>query len=149
MIRILVADSHPLIRNALKGILERESDMRVTGDAENSQQVIACVRKSNPGILITSLSLKGEGALDMIRKVRRRYPNLSVIVLTLHPKERFAVETIKAGASGFLPKDVAPDEIIKAVRKVAGGEKYIPVSLSEKLNDPSEILSRKPRKSRR
>ncbi len=133
MIKIVVADNHPLVRKSLTEILEREADMRVTGEAENSQQVSERVKQTGPNVLITSLSLEGKETLNMIKDLNRLHPRLSVLVLTMHPADHFASRTLSAGASGFLTKDVPPEDIIRAVRTVVKGEKYIPPSLAERL----------------
>ncbi len=133
MIKVFVTDTHPLVRKMLRETLEREPDMRVTGEAENTQQVMDGVKDTRPDIIITSLSLPGMGSLSMISDVKRLYPQLPVLVLTMHPEELFAVQTLKSGASGYLTKDMPPGEILKAVRTLVSGKKYIPSSLAERL----------------
>jgi two-component system, NarL family, invasion response regulator UvrY len=133
MIRIFVADTHPLVRKMLRETLEREADMRVTGEAESTEQVMEGVKNVRPDIIITSLSLSGRGSLGMIGDIKELYPQLPVLVLTMHPEELFAVQTLKSGASGYLTKDMPPAEILKAVRTLVSGGKYIPSSLAEKL----------------
>lgn len=152
MIRVFVADNHPLIRRMLRETLEREADMRVIGEAENTHQVMAGIKDKKPNILITNLSLRGRGSLNMIRDLKRLYPKLPVLVLTMHSEDRFAVQTLKLGASGYLTKDMPPEEIVKAIRTIVSGGRYIPASLAEKLamepesymeKDPHNELSRR------
>lgn len=133
MIKVFIADSHPLVRKILKEILEREADVRVIGDAANTQDVMDGVAKGKPNVLITSLSLGGITVFSMISDVKRLNPKISVLVLTMHPEERFAVRTLRSGASGYLTKDIAPEEIIRAVRALVSGKRYITLSLMEKL----------------
>lgn len=133
MIKVFIADNHPLIRRMLRETLEREGDMRVIGEAENTHQVMAGVKEKRPNILITNLSLRGRGSLNMIRDLKRLHAKLPVLVLTMHPEERFAVQTLKLGASGYLTKDMPPEEIMKAIRTLVSGGRYIPRSLAEKL----------------
>ncbi len=133
MIRVLIADNHPLLRKMLKETLERESDMKVTGEAEDTHHVMEGARKKVCDIVITSLSLPGTGSLNMIKDLKRLSPGLHVLVLTMHPESLFGVQTLKSGASGYLTKDMPPEEIIKAVRDIVSGKKYIPESLAERL----------------
>ncbi len=133
MIQVFLSDSHPLVRKILREILDREVDMQVVGEGDGPREVIDGVRKRTPDVLITSLSLNGGSALGMIRQLKRRQPKLHVLVLTMHPEERFAVRSFRSGASGYLTKDTAPDEILRAVRTLVSGRTYIPISLAQKL----------------
>ena len=145
MIKLFVADDHPLVRKGIKEILEAEIDLKVIGEAANDQELLDGVQKTNPDVLITDLSMPGRGVLSALVDVKHLHPKLPVLVLTMHPEERFAVRALKSGASGYLTKDTSPDEIIKAVRTLASGKKYITTSLAEKLaleleRDPEKQL---------
>lgn len=153
MIKILIADPHPLVRKMLKETLGRESDMTVICEAENTYQVMDGVKSRAPDIVLTSLSLPGRGSLKMIRDLKRLFPNLPVLVLTMHPEELFAAESIRSGASGYLTKDVPPDEILSAVRDLISGKEYASGSIGEtpgvtkqggkRTRSPHHILSRR------
>ncbi len=118
MIKILLADTHPLVRKMLKETLERESDMKVISEAESTRQVMDGLRKQLPDVVLTSLSLPGKGSLKMIKELKRLYPGLPVLVLTMHPEELFRSETMRSGASRYLTKDVPPEKIILTVREL-------------------------------
>lgn len=133
MIRIFIADDHPLIRKGLKEIFEVEDDMKIIGDASSANEALGKIDKSKPDILITDLSMPGRSGLDLINDLKRLFPKLPVLILTMHPEERFAVRALKTGACGYLTKDTNPEELIKAVRKIAAGGKYITHTLAEKL----------------
>lgn len=133
MIRLFIADDHPLVRKGLRDILQGEVDFKVIGEAENDQKLLEGVDKVKPDVLITDLSMPGRGALSVLTEVKNHFPKLPVLILTMHPEERFAVRALRSGASGYLTKDTKPEEIIKAVRMVAAGKKYITPSLGEKL----------------
>ncbi len=133
MTRLFVADDHPLVRKGLKEILEGETDLKVIGEAANEQELLDGVAAVKPDVLITDLSMPGRGTLSIIADVKRLFPKLPVLVLTMHPEERFAVRALRSGVSGYLTKDTAPEEIVRAVRIVAAGKKYITTSLAEKL----------------
>lgn len=133
MIRIFLADDHPLIRKGLTDILEDEVDMKIVGDASSANQALNELEKTQPDILITDLSMPGRGGLDLLNDLKHLYPKLPVLILTMHPEERFAVRALKTGAYGYLTKGSKPEELVKAVRKIASGGKYITPSLAEKL----------------
>ncbi len=133
MIELLIADDHPLVRKGLREILEGEIDLKVVGEAGTAQEVFDGLGKNKTDVLITDISMPGTSALNMIADVKQLFPKLPILVLTMHPEERFAVRTLKSGAAGYLTKDTPPEEIIKAVRVVASGKKYITPSLAEKL----------------
>ncbi len=150
MIKIFIADDHPLIRKGIKEILEEEIDLKVVGEAAYPHEVLEGLKKSGPDILITDLSMPGRGGIDLITDIKQLFPRLPVLVLTMHPEERFAVRVMKAGASGYLTKDTHPEEIVNAVRRINDGRKYITASLAEKLAEeldrdtnkaPHEMLS--------
>jgi DNA-binding NarL/FixJ family response regulator len=133
MVNIFIADDHPLIRKGIKDILQEEMDFNVVGEAAYPHEILKGIEEHNPHILITDLSMPGRGGLDLIRDLRQLFPKLPILVLTMHPEERFAVRALKAGVAGYLTKDTKPEEIIKAVRKIISGRKFITPSIAEKL----------------
>ncbi len=150
MIRLFIADDHPLVRKGLREILQGEGDLKVIGEASNQQELLDGVEKTKPDVLITDLSMPGQGALGFLSELKHNHPKLPVLVLTMHPEERFAIRALRSGASCYLTKDTAPEEIIRAVRTLEKGKKYITGSLAEKLaleiekdmeKDPHEGLS--------
>ncbi len=150
MIRILVADDHPLLRSGLKQVLSLEPDLEVIGEAENSDQVLRLVKDENFDVLVLDLSMPGRGGLDVLRDIRRENPSLPILILSMHSEDQFAVRAIKAGANGYVSKDTAGTEVVKAIRKVITGKKYVSPSLAEMLANaldhdaerpPHEMLS--------
>ncbi len=133
MIKIFIADDHPLIRKGIKEIFEEEIDIKVIGDAAYPHEVLEGLKKLEPDVLITDLSMPGRSGLDLISDIKQLFPKLPILVLTMHPEDRFAVRAFKAGAFGYLTKDAKPEEIIKAVRQVVTGRKYITPSIAEML----------------
>ena len=144
MINILIADDHELIREGLKKILKKEADMEVLGEARNAQEVFDQVRNRKLGIVLLDISMPGLSGLDVLTELRQKYPNLPVLILSMHPEDRFAVRALKAGAAGYVTKDSAVGELVKAIRKVVTGSKYVSVRLAEKLADELEKGSEKP-----
>src|ERR1700719_3485752 len=122
MIRVLVADDHPLLRSGIKQVLGQESDVAVLGEAEDSEQVLQRIDEQGWDVVVLDIAMPGRSGLDALREIRRRRPNLPVLVLSMHSEEQFAIRAIKAGASGFISKSDAPTEIVRAIRKVVTGK---------------------------
>lgn len=135
MIRVLIADDHPIVRHGLKQILSEEPDMEIVGEATNSNEVIDLAEKRNWDIVILDITMPGRGGLDVLKVLRRDFPKLPVLVLSIHPEDQYAVRALKAGAAGYMTKESAPEELIMAMRTVLKGKKYISPSLAEKLAD--------------
>jgi DNA-binding NarL/FixJ family response regulator len=150
MIRTLIADDHAVVRRGLKQILEETSDIVVSGEAANAAEVLEKVRAKNWDVLVLDITMPGRSGLDILKEVREAKPALPVLVLSIHSEDQFAARVLKAGAAGYLPKESAPDELVKAVRKVHSGGKYISSAQAEKLlhlleagagQPPHELLS--------
>jgi two-component system, NarL family, invasion response regulator UvrY len=133
MIRILIADDHAVVREGLRKILSEHPDMTVLAEAENSDTVLALVRDRNFDIVILDISMPGRSGLDVLRDIRIENPRLPVLILSMFPEEQFARRVLKAGASGYMTKGSATEDLIKAIRKISAGGKYISPSLAEQL----------------
>jgi len=133
MIKVLIADDHAIVREGLKQILAETSEMTVVGEATNGQQVLDFMNKEEFDFLLLDIAMPGRGGMDTLKQVKRERPKLSVLVLSMYPEEQYAIRALKAGASGYLTKDSAPEELISAIKKVASGGKYVSSSLAEKL----------------
>ena len=144
MIDILIADDHELIREGLKKILKKEPDMQVVGEAIDATQIFEQVKNKSLNIVLLDISLPGLSGLDVLTELRQKYPELPVLILSMHPEDRFAVRALKAGAGGYVTKDSAVTELVEAIRKVVSGGKYVSVRLAERLADELERHSEKP-----
>jgi len=144
MIKILIADDHPIVRKGLKDIIEEIPDMAVGGEASNGQEALEKVRKGDFDIVVLDISMPGGNGLDILKQLKDEKPELSVLVLSMYPEEQYAVRVLRAGASGYLTKESAPEELIAAIRKASTGGKYISSSLAEKLAFDLEIDAEKP-----
>jgi two-component system invasion response regulator UvrY len=133
MIRILIADDHPVVRQGLKQMLADEPDMEVAGEAANGSELLEKVRREPWDIVLLDITMPGRGGLEVLKDVRREHGKLPVLVLSMHPEDQFGLRVLKAGASGYLTKDSAPEELVKAIRRVCGGGKYISQLLAEQL----------------
>lgn len=132
MIKVLIVDDHPIVRDGLKGILADELDLEVceTGDAENASRLIS---EQDWQLVVLDLDLPGKSGLELLAVIKRRRPSLPVLILSVYPEEQFAVRALKAGASGFISKDAAPEELVKGVKKILQGGKYISDCAAEQL----------------
>jgi len=144
MIKILIADDHPVVRKGLKEIIEDIPDMAVRGEASTGQETLEKVRKSDFDIVVLDISMPGGNGLDILKQLKDEKPELSVLVLSMYPEEQYAVRVLRAGASGYLTKESAPEELIAAIRKASKGGKYISSSLAEKLAFDLEIDAERP-----
>lgn len=144
MIKVLIADDHTIVRKGIKQILADTQDIVVGGEAANGKQVLALVRKQDWDVVLLDIAMPGENGLDTFKQVKKEKPHLPVLMLSMYPEEQYAIRCIKAGVCGYLTKESAPEELIAAIRKVAGGGKYISASLSEKLAVYIEADTEKP-----
>jgi two-component system invasion response regulator UvrY len=133
MIKVLVVDDHPIVRQGLKQVISEESDMAVLGEAQNSQEVFELIHEQDWDVVVLDITMPGRGGLDVLRDIKHERPKLPVLMLSVHPEDQYAVRTLKAGASGYLTKESAPEELVGAIRKILRGGKYVSSTLAEKL----------------
>jgi len=133
LIKILIADDHRIVREGLKQILAETQDMIVTDEANNTQEVLKKVWDNDFDVLLLDISMPGRSGLDILKQLKSDRPKLSVLVLSMYSEEQYALRALRAGASGYLTKESAPDELIDAIRKVSTGRKYISPSVAERL----------------
>ena len=144
MLKILVADDHTIVREGLKQILGEVPDMIVAGEASDGSEALHKVRKDHYDLVLLDIAMPGIGGLDVLKQLKSEKPDLPVLMLSMYPEEQYAVRTLKAGASGYLTKESASDELIAAIRKVSRGGKYVTSSLAEKLASCLDTYSDKP-----
>jgi two-component system invasion response regulator UvrY len=133
VIRVLISDDHAVVRRGLKEILMRELPGAVCGEAERAEQVLGQVQSQKWDLVILDVTMPGRSGIDVLGDLKRMHPKLPVLVLSMHPEDQYGKRLLKAGASGYMNKDVAPDELIKAIRKVLAGGRYVSSALAEKL----------------
>jgi DNA-binding NarL/FixJ family response regulator len=133
MIRVLIADDHAILRRGLCEILLREFEGGKCGEAETAEQVLSQVQTLHWDLVLLDVSMPGRSGVDVIADLKRSRPHLPVLVLSMHPEDQYAKRALKAGASGYITKDTAPEEFLRAVRKVLSGGRYVSAALAEKL----------------
>ncbi len=133
MIKVLIADDHPIVRQGLRQILAETVDMEVSGEAVNGQEALEQVRVGGWDALVLDITMPGRSGFDILKDVKQAQPHLPVLVLSIHAEDQLAVRALRAGASGYLNKENAPDELVKAIRKVVSGGRYVSPSLAETL----------------
>ncbi len=133
MIRVLIADDHPIVRQGLKQILADTNDIDVAGEAGSGREVLGMLPTLRCDVIILDLSMPDANGLDLMKQIKIEKPAIPILILSIHPEEQYAIRTLRAGASGYLTKGSAPDELVSAVRKISGGGRYITASLAEKL----------------
>ncbi|MFA7287535.1 MAG: response regulator transcription factor [Melioribacteraceae bacterium] len=143
MIKIFLADDHYLIRQGLKKLFGDESDLKVVGDTASPFDVIPFIEKNDCDILILDINFPAKDGIEILKEIKERKPSVKVLMLSMNPEERYALRTIKAGASGYLSKDASPEELILAVKRVASGRKYITPSLAERMAFEFDNTSKK------
>lgn len=133
MIRIVVADDHTIVREGLKQILGAAEDFQVVGEARDGHQVMERVRTLEFDLLLLDMSMPGKSGIELIRQVRAERPKLRVLILSMHEEHQYAVRAIRAGASGYLTKESASQQLAEAIRKVASGGAFISAEVAQQL----------------
>jgi two-component system invasion response regulator UvrY len=133
VISILIADDHAILRRGLKEILADELDSAILEEAGNAQEVLAQIQNRAWDLVILDITMPGRSGLDILRDLQQLRPKLPVLVLSMHPENQYAKRVLRAGAAGYMNKETAPKELVKAVRKVLAGGRYVSAALAEKL----------------
>lgn len=144
MIKVFIADDHALIREGFKRILKEEKDIEIMGESGDPFEINQKIEQLKIDVLILDINLPGKSGLDVLKEIKIQKPDQQILILSMHPEDRFAVRSLKAGAAGYLSKDSAPMELVQAIRKIAGGRKYISSNLAEKLAGELDTRLAKP-----
>ncbi|MBL0285013.1 MAG: response regulator transcription factor [Zoogloea sp.] len=143
-IRVLIADDHAIVRQGLRQILSDTPDLTVAGEAENGVQAVQMVRTGEWDVVLMDVSMPDRNGIDALKIIKKEFPRLPVLILSMYPEEQYAIRALKAGAAGYLTKQSAPELLVTAIRQVASGKKYVSPSLAEELanaiGDDSERL---------
>jgi two-component system, NarL family, invasion response regulator UvrY len=133
MIRVIMADDHPVVLEGLKKIFEKDKSIQVIGEARNGEALLDLVKANRSDLVLMDLSMPGRNWLDVIKEVKELRPNVPILIISMHSEEEYISRALKAGASGYLTKDSLSDELLKAVKVVIQGRKYVTSEIAEKL----------------
>ena len=141
MIRILIADDHKIVRDGLKRILAATSDVEVVAEAASGDEALALVKAKEYDLAMIDMSMPGLAGIDLIKRLKIERPKLRILVLSMHGEAQYAARALKAGASGYLNKDSAADQLLAAIRKIAAGGVYITDAAAASLMSAQTALS--------
>lgn len=130
---ILIVDDHPVIRRGLREILDEEPDLEVVMEASTAAEAVTAVQRHPLDVVLMDITMPGRNGLEGLRDIKAVRPDLPVLMLSMHPEDQYAIRSLKAGASGYLTKESAPEELVQAIHKVTEGGRYITASLAERL----------------
>jgi DNA-binding NarL/FixJ family response regulator len=133
MTSLLIADDHPIVREGLKSVVSQYDDLRVVGEAEDSETTVEGCRRLRPDIVLLDVSMPGPGVLEVIRRLRDEAPATRILVLSIHPEQHYARRVLKAGADGYVTKNYSADVLYSAIRQVRTGHKYVTPALAEEF----------------
>jgi len=146
MISIFVADDHPLVREGIKKVVAQSTiDIKVVGEAATANELREKLRDLKPDIIVLDIAMPGKSGLDALKEIKQFYPDLPVLILSMHPEDRFAIRSLKAGASGYLTKSSISGQLVKAIRRIVKQSKrYISPTLAETLAEHLDLNNEKP-----
>ncbi|MFP4042549.1 MAG: response regulator [Bacteroidia bacterium] len=133
MIKILLVDDHVIVRKGIKQLLEETTDIQVESEAGTAEEMFKKINNKHFDIVILDISLPGRSGLDALKQLRKSLPELPVLILSMYPENQYALRVMKSGAAGYLTKESVPEELIKAIKKINRGKKYISANLAEEL----------------
>lgn len=132
-IHVLIADDHAIVRQGLRQILSETDDLVVAGEADDGSEALALARQQQWDVFLLDISMPNRNGIDTLKQLKREFPRLPVLMLSMHAEDQYAVRAIQSGAAGYLTKQSAPEQLVTAIRQVAMGKKYISPTLAEKL----------------
>jgi len=132
MIRVVIADDHPLVRAGLRQVLSDEPAIEVVGEAADGDETVAVLRATEPDVVLLDITMPGAPFPGLLRLLRSAFPRIEVLIVTMHGEDQFAVRALKEGAAGYLTKQQPPDEVISAIKQIAGGGRYLTAAVAER-----------------
>ncbi len=133
MIRVFIVDDHEIIRQGLKMILKEAADLVVVGEAQDGIEALRKIKNTDCDVMLLDMNMPGRSGIDLLADIKALKPKMHILVLSIHPEDKFALRTLKAGASGYLCKDTALEELVVAIRKIHSKGRYISNTLAEQL----------------
>jgi two-component system invasion response regulator UvrY len=133
MINTLIADDHAIVRRGIRQIISEDPEITVLGEASNAEEIMSQLYEHDWNVIVLDITMPGKNGLDVLIEIKQKRPEIKVLILSMHPEEEIALRALKTGASGYLNKDSVPGELIKAIRKINDGGKYISSELAESI----------------
>lgn len=143
-LRVLIADDHAIVRQGLRQILSDTEDLEVAGEADNGVAAIQLARQQPWDVMLMDVSMPDRNGIDALKIIRKEFPRLPVLILSMYPEDQYAIRALKAGAAGYLTKQSAPEQLVHAIRQVASGKKYVSAALALELADAISDDSERP-----
>jgi two-component system, NarL family, invasion response regulator UvrY len=144
MIRVLIADDHAIVRHGLKQIVEENGEMHVVAEADSGISALHKIREIECDVVLLDISMPDMSGIDVLKQIHAEQPQLPILILSIYPEDQYAVRLIRAGAAGYMTKESAPPEVVKAIRRVASGKKYISPAVAEILANELGANEEKP-----
>jgi two-component system invasion response regulator UvrY len=135
MIKVLITDDHPVVRRGIRQIIEDDERINLIHEASDGKELLEKMKDQEYDVILLDISLPGRSGLDLISQIKKIRQKTAVLILSIHSEELYAIQALKYGASGYLTKSSAPEELLSAIYKVSRGEKYISASLADRLAD--------------
>lgn len=132
MIRVVIADDHPLVRAGLRQVLADEPEIEVVGEAADGDETVAVLGATEPDVVLLDITMPGAPFPGLLRLLRSAFPRVEVLIVTMHGEDQFAVRALKEGAAGYLTKQQPPQEVINAIKQIAGGGRYLTAAVAER-----------------
>ncbi len=132
-IHVLIADDHAIVRQGLKQILSETDDLLVTGEAYDGAEALQLARQQKWDVFLLDVSMPNRNGIDTLKHLKKEFPHLPVLILSMHPEEQYAVRALKAGAAGYVTKQSAPEQLVTAIRQVSAGKKYVSPTVAQQL----------------
>lgn len=133
MIRIMIVDDHPILRTGLKTLLSEHPNMLVTGEAGSGSEAVRMVQQADYDIVLLDVTMPDMNGVDALKQIQRHCPALPVLMLSMHPEEQYAIHLLRSGASGYVPKEGAPEQLVTAIQTVMQGRRYVSPAVAELL----------------
>ncbi len=133
MIRVVIIDDHAILRRGLTQIIAESDDMKVVGEAETSASALRLLRETPCQVVLLDISLPDRNGIETLKLIRKEFPAVQVLMLSMHPENQYALRALKAGAAGYLTKQSAPSQLVSAIRQVKDGRKYVTPAVAQEL----------------
>ncbi len=133
MTKLLIADDHPVVRQGLRRMVEDSPGLAVVAEASDGDELLRLAATTKADVVLLDITMPGPGFVEVIRRLRAAQPTLRVLVLSVQPEDQFALPALKAGAAGYLSKNLSPEQLVTAIHRVMGGGRYVSATLAQKL----------------